>query len=142
MLNHIIIMGRLTRDPELRYTQSGTAVTSFTLAVDRDFTSHSSSEKQSDFIDIVAWRKTAEFVSRYFSKGRLVIVSGRIQVRSRIDHDGNRHRVYEVIADTVYFGDSRKYQNADNVNVTKTYMDPAAVSEFKEIDGDDKELPF
>ena len=107
MLNKIIIMGRLTRDPELRRTGSGTAVTSFSLAVDRDFKSQSG-EKETDFIDVVAWRSTAEFVSKYFTKGRMAVVEGRLQMRDWTDRDGNKRRSAEVVADNVYFGDSRR----------------------------------
>ena len=107
MLNRIILMGRLTRDPELRRTGSGTAVTSFSLAVDRDFKSQSG-EKETDFIDIVAWRNTAEFVSKYFTKGRMAVVEGRLQIRDWKDKDGNNRRSAEVVADNIYFGDSRK----------------------------------
>lgn len=107
MLNRIIIMGRLTRDPELRHTQSGTAVASFSLAVDRDFKSQNG-EKETDFIDVVAWRNSAEFVSRYFAKGRMAVVEGRLQIRPWQDRDGNKRRSAEVVADNVYFGDSKK----------------------------------
>ena len=107
MLNNVIIMGRLTRDPELRRTQGGTAVTSFTLAVDRDFKSQSG-EKETDFIDVVAWRSTAEFVAKYFTKGRMAAVEGRIQVRDWQDKDGNRRKSVEVVADNVYFADSKR----------------------------------
>lgn len=100
-------MGRLTRDPELRRTGNGTAVTSFSLAVDRDF-KNQSGEKETDFIDIVAWRNTAEFVSRYFTKGRMAVVEGRLQIRDWTDRDGGKRRSAEVIADNVYFGDSKK----------------------------------
>lgn len=108
MLNRIIIMGRLVRDPEFRTTQSGTTVTSFTLAVDRDFKSKESGEKATDFIDVVAWRQTAEFVCRYFSKGRMAVVEGRLQIREWKDKDGNNRRTAEVVAENVYFGDSKK----------------------------------
>lgn len=107
MLNNVIIMGRLTRDPELRRTQGGTAVTSFTMAVDRDFKSQSG-EKETDFIDVVAWRSTAEFVAKYFTKGRMAAVEGRIQVRDWQDKDGNRRKSVEVVADNVYFADSKR----------------------------------
>ena len=107
MLNKIFIMGRLTRDPELRRTQSGTAVTSFSLAVDRDFKSQSG-EKETDFIDVVAWRSTAEFVAKYFTKGRMAVVEGRLQIRDWKDREGNNRRSAEVIADNVYFGDSKR----------------------------------
>lgn len=107
MLNRIIIMGRLTRDPELRHTQSGTAVASFSLAVDRDF-KNQNGEKETDFIDVVAWRNSAEFVSRYFAKGRMAVVEGRLQIRPWEDRQGNKRRSAEVVADNVYFGDSKK----------------------------------
>ena len=103
MLNKIIIMGRLTRDPELRRTGNGTAVTSFSLAVDRDFKSQSG-EKETDFIDVVAWRSTAEFVSKYFTKGRMAVVEGRLQIRDWTDKEGGKRRSAEVVADNVYFG--------------------------------------
>ena len=108
MLNHITIMGRLTRDPELRRTGSGTAVASFTVAVDRDFGGRDGGEKETDFIDCVAWRQTGEFVSKYFTKGRMIVVSGRLQIRSWTDKDGNKRRTAEVVADNCYFGDSKR----------------------------------
>lgn len=107
MLNHVIIMGRMTRDPELRRTASGTAVASFTLAVDRDFAAKDA-QRETDFIDCVAWRSTGEFVSKYFSKGRMAVVSGRLQIRPWTDKDGNNRRSAEVVVDNVYFGDSRR----------------------------------
>ena len=107
MLNKIIVMGRLTRDPELRRTQSGLSVTSFSVACDRDFKSQSG-EKETDFIDIVAWRQTAEFVCKYFSKGRMAIVEGRLQIRDWQDNNGNKRRSAEIVADNVYFGDSKR----------------------------------
>ena len=133
MLNRIVLMGRLTRDPELRRTQSGTAVTSFSLAVDRDFKSQSG-EKETDFIDIVAWRGTGEFVSKYFTKGRMAVVEGRLQVRDWKDRDGNNRRSTEVIADSVYFGDSKRSESGT----------PAEASgEFQELPDEEKgELPF
>lgn len=106
MLNHITIMGRLTRDPELRRTGNGIAVASFTVAVDRDFAADGQ-EKETDFIDCVAWRYTGEFVSRYFAKGNMIVVSGRLQIRSWTDKDGNTRRAAEVVADNVYFGEGR-----------------------------------
>ena len=106
MLNHITIMGRLTRDPELRRTGSGVAVARFTLAVDRDFGGRDGGERETDFIDCVAWRQTGEFVSKYFTKGRMAVVSGRLPIRNWTDKDGNKRRSAEVIADNVYFGDS------------------------------------
>ena len=148
MLNKIFIMGRLTRDPELRRTSSGTAVTSFSLAVDRDFKSQSG-EKETDFIDIVAWRNTAEFVSKYFTKGRMAVVEGRLQIRDWTDKDGGKRRSAEVVADNVYFGDSKRdggdssgysaapaYKNAAPSNFN------AGGSDFAEIGEDDGELPF
>ena len=114
MLNKIIIMGRLTRDPELRRTGSGTAVTSFSLAVDRDFKSQSG-EKETDFIDVVAWRSTAEFVSKYFTKGRMAVVEGRLQIREWTDKEGGKRRSAEVVADNVYFGDSKPKNSGETV---------------------------
>ena len=111
MLNHITIMGRFVRDPELRRTGSGIAVASFTLAVDRDFKSSNGGDKEVDFIDCVAWRQAGEFVSKYFTRGRMAVVSGRLQIRSWNDKDGNKRRTAEVVADNVYFADS-KSENA------------------------------
>ena len=108
MLNHIVLMGRLTRDPELRRTGSGIAVASFRLAVDRDFGPKDGAERETDFIDIVAWRSTAEFVSRFFTKGRMAVVSGRLQMRNWTDKEGNKRTTAEVVADNVYFGDSKR----------------------------------
>ena len=107
-LNRVILQGRLTRDVELRHTQTGTAVASFTLAVDRDFKDRNSGERATDFIDVVAWRQTGEFVSRYFTKGRMAVVEGRLQMRDWTDKDGNKRRSAEVVADNVYFGDSKR----------------------------------
>ena len=132
MLNRIIVMGRMTRDPELRRTNSGTAVASFTVAVDRDFKSQSG-EKETDFIDVVAWRNTAEFVSKYFSKGRMAVVEGRLQLRDWTDKDGNKRRTAEIVADSVYFGDSKR----DGVDAAQS--EPQ--SGFSEI-ADDGDLPF
>ena len=114
MLNHIVIMGRVTRDPELRRTGSGVAVASFKLAGDRDFSPKDGGERETDFIDCVAWRQTGEFVSKYFTKGRMAVVSGRLQIRSWTDKDGNKRRTAEVVADNVYFGDSKR--DGDNSN--------------------------
>lgn len=108
MLNKIIIMGRLGKDPELRHTQQGTPVASFSLAVDRDFKDKGTGERVTDWIDVVAWRQTGEFVSRYFTKGRMAVVEGRLQMRDWNDRDGNKRRSAEVVADNVYFGDSKK----------------------------------
>ena len=133
MLNKIIRMGRLTRDPELRRTQSGTAVASFTLAVDRDYKPQDG-ERETDFIDIVAWRGTGEFVSKYFSKGRMAVVEGRLQVRDWTDKDGNKRRSTEVVADNVYFGDSKRPESG-------TPAEPSG--ELQELPDEEKgELPF
>lgn len=112
MLNHITVMGRLVRDPELRHTQSGLPVTSFSIACDRDFKDKATGEKVTDFIDIVAWRNTAEFVSRYFTKGRMAVIDGRLQLRDWTDRDGNRRRSAEILANNVHFGDSRPQNQA------------------------------
>ena len=158
MLNRIILMGRLTRDPELRRTQSGTAVTSFSLAVDRDFKSQSG-EKETDFIDIVAWRSTAEFVSKYFTKGRMAVVEGRLQIRDWKDRDGNNRRSAEVMADNVYFGDSKRDgAQGGGYDAPPAYGSPVSSyappapggysapagdpSGFSELDDQDGELPF
>ena len=133
MLNKIFIMGRLTRDPELRRTQNGTAVTSFSLAVDRDFKSQSG-EKETDFIDVVAWRNTGEFAAKYLAKGRMAAVEGRIQVRDWQDKDGNRRKSVEVVADNVYFADSKRDSKPQE---SRTVDEP----EFDEIE-DDGDLPF
>lgn len=132
MLNQITIMGRLTRDPELRRTQSGIAVASFTLAVDRDYQAEGA-ERETDFLDCVAWRGTAEFVARYFKKGRMAVVTGRLQIRPWTDKDGSKHKSAEIVAGSVYFGDSKKADTAP----------PAAPQQgFQELDGEDDELPF
>ena len=151
MLNHIIIMGRLTRDPELRRTGTGIAVTSFTLAVDRDFGGQGG-ERETDFIDCVAWRQTGEFVSKYFTKGRMAVVSGRLQIRNWTDKEGNKRRTAEIVADNVYFGDSKR----DGDNAGAAYAAPAApafggysapsatapASDFAMLSDDDAQLPF
>ena len=136
MLNKIFIMGRLTRDPELRRTANSTPVTSFSLAVDRDFKSQSG-EKSTDFIDVVAWRSTAEFVAKYFTKGRMAIVEGRLQIRDWKDKDGNNRRSAEVVAEHVYFGDSKQRSESDTASA------PPASGDFREIPEDEEgELPF
>ena len=164
MLNHIVLMGRLTRDPELRYTQSQTPVASFSLAVDRDY--GRGEEKQTDFIDCVAWRQTGEFVSKYFQKGSMAVVSGRLQIRDWTDRDGNKRRSAEVVVDNVYFGESKRregesrdnygprdsYGSRDNYSSRDSYgqrdsrQDSAprqsAPSAFSELDDGDGELPF
>ena len=121
MLNHIVIMGRLVRDPELRRTGSGIAVASFRVAVDRDFAPKDGGERKADFIDCVAWRQTGEFISKYFTKGRMAVVSGRLQIRSWTDKDGNKRRTAEVVADNVYFGDSRRDNEGGNAFGGNTY---------------------
>ena len=145
MLNHITIMGRLTRDPELRRTGSGIAVASFTVAVDRDFGGRDGGEKETDFIDCVAWRQTGEFVSKYFTKGRMIVVSGRLQIRNWNDKDGNKRRSAEVDAESVYFGDSKKSSegNTEPQNQYGTYYSQSAMaSDFATIDDDDAMCPF
>ena len=145
MLNRIMIMGRLTRDPELRHTQAGAAVSSFTLAVDRDFKDKQSGEKATDFIDVVAWRQTGEFVSKYFTKGRMAVVEGRLQMRDWTDKDGNKRRSAEVIADNVYFGDAKKDDGGSYTGGYQSAGQTAGVSsgtEFAELNDDDGELPF
>ena len=171
MLNHIVIMGRLTRDPELRRTGSGIAVASFSLAVDRDFGGRDGGERETDFIDCVAWRHTGEFVSKYFTKGRMAVVSGRLQIRSWTDKEGNKRRTAEVVADNVYFGDSRRdgdnagasyggntygggsygngsYGGGNSYNAPAPsyggYSAPAAnpASDFAMLEDDDAQLPF
>ena len=150
MLNHIVIMGRLTRDPELRRTGSGIAVASFTVAVDRDFGGRDGGEKETDFIDCVAWRQTGEFVSKYFTKGRMAVVSGRLQIRSWTDKDGNKRRTAEIVADNVYFGDSKRdgdsgsAYSAPAVPAFGGYSAPtgAPASDFAMLEDDDAQLPF
>ena len=168
MLNHVTIMGRLTRDPELRRTGSGVAVASFSVAVDRDFGRNENGEKETDFIDCVAWRQTGEFVSKYFTKGRMIVVSGRLQIRSWTDKDGNKRRTAEVVADNCYFGDSKRDNDGGNAYGGNTYggngygnnnyggnaynapapsyggySAPAApASDFAMLEDDDAQLPF
>lgn len=160
MLNSVTLMGRLTRDPELRRTASGTAVTSFTLAVDRDFTNSTTGEKETDFIDFVAWRNTAEFVSKYFTKGRMAVVQGRLQIRTWTDKDGNKRKAAEVVADNVYFGDSNKDSHAPNratqgnvepqsgyatggfVPYSSSAIGQPSQDDYALLDDDQSELPF
>ena len=141
MLNHITIMGRLTRDPEMRSTHSGVAVASFPLAVDRDFGGRDGGEKPTDFIDCTAWRHTAEFVSKYFTKGRMAVVSGRLQIDNYTDNDGNKRRSAKVIADNIYFGDSKK-DGATSGQRGETASFTPAPSDFVPVNVDDGELPF
>ena len=150
MLNHITIMGRLVRDPELRRTGSGVTVTSFTVAVDRDFGKNENGEKETDFIDCVAWRQTGEFVAKYFAKGRMAVVSGRLQIRPWTDKDGNKRRTAEVVADNVYFADSKREGESTGASYSAPaggfggYAAPAAspASDFAMLDDDDAQLPF
>ena len=165
MLNHIVIMGRLTRDPELRRTGTGVAVASFTVAVDRDFGGREGGERETDFIDCVAWRNTGEFVSKYFTKGSMIVVSGRLQIRGWTDKEGNKRRTAEVVADNIYFGESKRssdggsYSNGNSYGGNSyggnTYSAPAApsygnyaapaansASDFAMLDDDDAQLPF
>ena len=163
MLNKIFLMGRLARDPELRRTQSGTPVVSFRLAVDRDFKDKATGERSTDWIDVVAWRSTAEFVSRYFTKGRMAVVEGRLQMRDWTDKEGNKRTSAEVVADNVYFGDSKR--DGDGGGYSSGYGQggyapagggygaaPSAPSgfggsdretdQFAELSDDDGDLPF
>ncbi len=148
MLNRIILMGRLTRDPELRHTQTGTPVASFSLAVDRDFKSRDGGERATDFIDIVAWRGTAEFVSKYFTKGRMAVVEGRLQIRDWTDRDGGKRRSAEVIADNIYFGDSKRDGDGGGSygrpagQAPADYGIPSGGDQFAELADDDGDLPF
>ena len=158
MLNHITIMGRLTRDPELRRTGSGIAVASFTVAVDRDFGGRDGGERETDFIDCVAWRQTGEFVSKYFTKGSMIVVSGRLQIRNWNDKDGNKRRSAEVVAENCYFGESKRNSDSGSAYGGNTYGGnsygsnnsyggynaPAAApaSDFAMLEDDDAQLPF
>ena len=143
MLNHIVIMGRLVRDPEYRATASGLSVANFSVAVDRDF-SGQSGEKETDFIDCVAWRKTAEFVTKYFTKGSLIVVSGRLQIRSWTDKDGNKRRTAEIVADNVYFGGSKNSSDAQSTPQSHTNYaaPPQPATDFALLDGPGGQLPF
>lgn len=156
MLNHIVIMGRLTRDPEMRKTGSGIAVANFTVAVDRDFNGQDG-QKETDFIDCVAWRKTAEFVQKYFSKGKMIAVSGRLQVRSWTDKDGNKRRTAEIQADNIYFGESKgsdggirggSVSNEGGYPTAEQYLQQnygvsvVPGSDYAMLDDDDEQLPF
>lgn len=146
MLNQVAIMGRLTRDPELKSTPSGVSVVSVTLAVDRDFGGKDGGQKETDFIDVVAWRQTAEFLAKYFAKGRMAVAVGRLQVRAWEDKQGNKRKTVEVVAESVYFGDSKKETDGSGyyppvpgaAAPAPTYQQP----EFTELDGDDGDLPF
>ncbi|MEG2000532.1 MAG: single-stranded DNA-binding protein [Evtepia sp.] len=141
MLNKILIQGRLTRDPEVRHTQSGTAVTGFTLAVERDFKDRESGEKKADFINVTAWRQTGEFASKYFSKGRMAIVEGSLQMREYIDKSGAKRNAAEVIASNIYFGDSKQDRGQSSPPEPAAYSLNESAGQFAEIPGD-SELPF
>ena len=158
MLNHIVIMGRLTRDPEVRYTQSQIPVASFTVAVDRDYSGRDGGEKQTDFINCTAWRSTAEFVSKYFHKGSMAVVSGRLQIRQYQDREGNNRTAAEIVADNIYFGESKRDSASSGGFSQPTYQQPtyqqpaygydsapkssAPTGGFAEMDDGDGELPF
>lgn len=140
MLNHIVLMGRLTRDPELRQTRSGTAAVSFTLAVERDFADRHTGEQATEFIDVVAWRHTAEFVHKYFTKGQMAAVSGRLRLRDRTDRDGGKRRSAEVVADRVYFAERKKRCGNGG---DPEHRAPVPASAFAEpADCGDGDLPF
>ena len=141
MLNKIFLQGRLVADPEMRHTPSGVAVATLRLAVDRDFKDRETGEKKADFINVVAWRATAEFVSRYFTKGRMAVVAGSLQIRSWEDKDGNRRTAAEVVADSIYFGDSGGKRSEPEGNAPENSFPPASVG-FADADEDDGELPF
>lgn len=139
MLNHSVLMGRLTRDPELKTTPAGVAVASFSIAVERDFAE--GGEKKTDFIDVTAWRQTGEFVSKYFSKGMMAVVSGRLQIREWQDKEGNKRKNAEIVADNVYFGEGKK----DGASQTKPASSEGSRSKgstFIEPDNSDGDLPF
>ena len=147
MLNHITMMGRLVRDPELRRTGSGVAVASFRVAVDRDFVSKEGGERKADFIDCVAWRQTGEFISKYFTKGRMIVVDGRLEMRDWTDKDGNKRTSAEVVVANAYFGDSKRDGDGGSYSAPApsygSYSAPApAASDFAMLDDDDAQLPF
>ena len=151
MLNHIVIMGRLTRDPELRHTQAGTAVASFTVAVDRDFKDKETGERKTDFIDCVAWRSTGEFVSKYFAKGRMAVVEGRLQLRAWQDKERNRRVSTEILVSNVYFGDSKPKDDGSAGGKAKAGKDDdfqlpegfgTSGDGFADLADDDGDLPF
>ena len=165
MLNHIVIMGRLVRDPELRRTGSGVAVASFRVAVDRDFAPKDGSERKADFIDCVAWRQTGEFISKYFTKGRMIVVDGRLEMRDWTDKDGNKRTSAEVVVANAYFGDSKRDSDGGNGYggnnsyggnsyggasaggygaANNSYSAPASApaSDFAMLEDDDAQLPF
>lgn len=147
MLNEIVVMGRMVRDPELRRTGNGTAVASFTLACERDVASKDAEKKEVDFIDCVAWRGTGESVAKYFTKGRLAAVTGRLQFREWTDKDGKKRRNAEILVDRIYFCGSKESgakdgSGTDNGYSTPAYQAPAPAANFAELDGEDGQLPF
>ena len=153
MLNHITLMGRLTRDPELRRTGSGVAVASFSIAVDRDFGGRDGGEKKTDFIDCVAWRQTGEFISKYFTKGRMIVVDGRLEMRDWTDKEGNKRRSAEVIVANAYFGDSKRDGDGGASYSGSSFSAPvggfggysapsSSASDFAMLEDDDAQLPF
>ena len=155
MLNHVVVMGRLTKDPELRYTQGQVAVCSFSIAVDRDYSSGDGQQKQTDFFDVVAWRHNGEFVSKYFQKGRMIVVSGRLQARRWQDNNGNNRSTVEIVAENCYFGDSKKDQESGNSAPSQgggyyaqhgqygaQSVPVQTQQQFTEMDDDDDDLPF
>lgn len=141
MLNKVFVMGRLARDPELRRTQNGTAVTAFTLAVDRDYKG-TSGERETDWIDCVAWRQSAEFVSRYFTKGRMAVVEGRLQIRDWTDNNGNKRRNTEVLVENIYFGDSKNTKPGEPATERSPNAAPPPKQEYTDMSDDQEELPF
>jgi len=155
MLNHITLMGRLVRDPELRRTGSGVAVASFRIAVDRDFAPKDGGERKADFIDCVAWRQTGEFISKYFAKGRMIVVDGRLEMRDWTDKDGNKRISAEVNVANAYFGDSKRDGEGGGASYGNSYSAPAgagfggysapaapSASDFAMLDDNDAQLPF
>ncbi len=149
MLNHITIMGRLTRDPELKTTQSGASVCSFSVACEHDFRDKSTGERGVDFIDCTAWRQTAEYISKYFSKGRMIVVDGRLKIRGWQDKDGNNRRSADIVVNQAYFGDSKPEGNSGNGYSARPTSAPISApgpapdaDGFTELEEDDGELPF
>ena len=143
MLNRVVLMGRLGRDPDVRYTQSGTKVASFSLAVDRDFKDKATGERLTDWIDVVAWRQTAEFAGKWFRKGQMAVVEGRLQARDYTDRDGNKRRAVEIVADSIYFcGSKDQSARPSDGNADESSFPPDKGAEFAEMDDDDGKLPL
>lgn len=142
MLNHIAVMGRFTRDPELRKTASGTPCASFSLAVERDFTDQATGKRECDFIDCVAWKTTADFISKYFSKGSMAAIVGRLQVRPWQDNQGNKRRAVEVIVENIYFGASKKEDAAPSPSYAAVPRPVEPGAEFAMLEDEDAQLPF